>query len=91
MDRALAGVPHIVNGQTLNVNQVRNPQRTFIFKKLGPETTSESLWNALQKFGPLIEATVVRDPRTKKSLGYGYATFLDLIKKVNEYVNSMIA
>ncbi|KAI1713395.1 RNA recognition motif domain-containing protein [Ditylenchus destructor] len=81
LDRALASVPHVVNGQTLNVEQVRNPERTFVFKNLGPDTTSESLWNALQKFGPLIEATVVRDPRTKKSMGYGYGTFLDTFKK----------
>lgn len=44
---------------------------------LGNEVTDAVLANAFQKYGSFAKAKVIRDKRTQKSRGYGFASFLD--------------
>lgn len=44
---------------------------------LGMEATEKDLRAAFEKYGKLISYKVCRHPHTKKSLGYGFVSFLD--------------
>lgn len=59
--------------------QAYQHQGRSLFVRGLPETaTSESLTNLFSQSYPLKHATVVVDPATKKSKGYGFVTFADV-------------
>ncbi|MCJ1318743.1 RNA recognition motif-containing protein [Xylographa vitiligo] len=62
-----------------NLTHKKNiPQsRSLFVRSLPPTTTTESLTELFSQSFPLKHATVVLDPRTKKSKGYGFITFAD--------------
>ncbi|MCJ1475687.1 RNA recognition motif-containing protein [Lambiella insularis] len=51
--------------------------RSLFVRSLPPMTTSESLTELFSQSFPLKHATVVIDPTTKQSKGYGFVTFAD--------------
>ena len=51
--------------------------RSVFVRSLPPNATTESLTEHFSQSYPLKHATVVIDPVTKKSKGYGFATFAD--------------
>ena len=57
----------------------KNPQqsRSLFVRSLPPTTTTESLTELFSQSFPLKHATVVVDPATKQSKGYGFVTFVD--------------
>ena len=55
-----------------------HPQAKSLFvHSLSENVTTESLTGLFSQFYPLKHATVVRDPVTKRSKGYGFVTFAD--------------
>ncbi|KAK6358941.1 RNA recognition motif-containing protein [Orbilia brochopaga] len=52
-------------------------QRTIFVRSLNYSTTTESLAAHFSYFAPLKHATVVVDPATKSSRGFGFVTFTD--------------
>src|SRR5687768_16230163 len=44
---------------------------------LSPEIDDGALWEALQAFGSLSDARVMRDPNGNRSRGYGFVAFRD--------------
>lgn len=53
-------------------------RRSLFVRSLPASTTSEGLTNLFSQSFPLKHATVVVDPVTKKSKGYGFVTFADV-------------
>lgn len=53
-----------------------NDHRIFV-GDLGNEVTDDSLKQAFCKYTSFAKAKVVRDPRTKKSKGFGFVSFTD--------------
>ncbi|MCJ1407028.1 RNA recognition motif-containing protein [Ptychographa xylographoides] len=53
------------------------PSRSLFVRSLPPDSTTESLTKLFSESYPLKHATVVVDPATKKSKGYGFVTFTD--------------
>lgn len=51
--------------------------KSLFVHSLSETVTTESLTSLFSQFYPLKHATVVRDPVTKRSKGYGFATFAD--------------
>lgn len=47
----------------------------LVVSGLGDAVTDESLRDAFVRFGPLVAATVVRDPVTGQVHGYGFVVF----------------
>ncbi|KAJ6257247.1 hypothetical protein Dda_8136 [Drechslerella dactyloides] len=63
-------------------------QRTVFVRSLNYSTTTESLSAHFSYLAPLKHATVVVDPATKASRGFGFVTFTDpadALKAVQEY------
>ncbi|KAI0393955.1 hypothetical protein F5Y17DRAFT_280132 [Xylariaceae sp. FL0594] len=59
--------------------KVQGKSSTSLFVRgLAPQTTSESLTNFFSQHFPVKHATVVLDPQTKKSRGFGFVTFTDV-------------
>ncbi|KAL1957136.1 hypothetical protein VTO42DRAFT_6279 [Malbranchea cinnamomea] len=56
----------------------QNLRRTLFVRSLPPAATTESLTEFFSQFYPIKHATVVLDPSTKQSKGYGFVTFADL-------------
>ncbi|KAJ6085901.1 hypothetical protein N7486_010182 [Penicillium sp. IBT 16267x] len=54
------------------------PKRTLFVRSLPISATSESLAEYFSQSYVIKHATVVSDPQTKKSKGYGFVTFADL-------------
>lgn len=54
------------------------PGRSLFVRSLPPSATTESLTTFFSQNFPLKHATVVVDPSTKKSKGYGFVTFADV-------------
>ncbi|KAI8628631.1 hypothetical protein F5Y19DRAFT_436509 [Xylariaceae sp. FL1651] len=52
--------------------------RSLFVRSLAPNTTTETLTNFFSQHFPVKHATVVIDPQTKLSRGYGFVTFTDL-------------
>jgi nucleolar protein 4 len=52
--------------------------RSLFVRSLAPHTTTETLTNFFSQHFPVKHATVVVDPGTKKSRGYGFVTFTDV-------------
>nr|CDP32578.1 Putative nucleolar protein [Podospora anserina S mat+] len=51
--------------------------RSLFVRSLPPSATSESLTNFFSQHYPVKHATVVLDPKTKTSRGYGFVSFAD--------------
>ncbi|KAK0668659.1 putative nucleolar protein [Cercophora samala] len=51
--------------------------RSLFVRSLPPSATSESLTNFFSQHYPIKHATVVLDPKTKTSRGYGFVSFAD--------------
>ncbi|KAL1998783.1 hypothetical protein VTN02DRAFT_5585 [Thermoascus thermophilus] len=56
----------------------RQPRRTLFVRSLPASATNESLTEYFSQSYVLKHATVVVDPQTKKSKGYGFVTFADI-------------
>ncbi|KAK4138240.1 hypothetical protein BT67DRAFT_437580 [Trichocladium antarcticum] len=52
-------------------------QRSLFIRSLPPSATSESLTEFFSQHYPVKHATVVLDPKTKTSRGYGFVSFTD--------------
>lgn len=52
-------------------------RRSLFVRSLPPSATAESLTEFFSQHYPVKHATVVIDPRTKESRGYGFVTFTD--------------
>ncbi|KAI3320485.1 hypothetical protein HD806DRAFT_234859 [Xylariaceae sp. AK1471] len=52
--------------------------RSLFVRSLAPHTTTETLTNFFSQHFPVKHATVVIDPQTKTSRGYGFVTFTDV-------------
>ncbi|KKY38667.1 putative nucleolar protein 4 [Diaporthe ampelina] len=52
-------------------------RRSLFVRSLPPSATAESLTDFFSQHFPVKHATVVVDPRTKESRGYGFVTFTD--------------
>ncbi|RYC56802.1 hypothetical protein CHU98_g9400 [Xylaria longipes] len=55
----------------------RVDSRSLFVRGLAPRTTSETLTDFFSQHFPVKHATVVIDPQTKSSRGYGFVTFTD--------------
>ncbi|KAI0184986.1 hypothetical protein EV127DRAFT_213539 [Xylaria flabelliformis] len=55
----------------------RVDNRSLFVRGLAPHTTTETLTNFFSQHFPVKHATVVIDPQTKSSRGYGFVTFTD--------------
>ncbi|KAI0435740.1 hypothetical protein F4803DRAFT_544553 [Xylaria telfairii] len=55
----------------------RVDSRSLFVRGLGPHTTTEALTGFFSEYFPVKHATVVVDPQTKSSRGYGFVTFAD--------------
>ncbi|KAI1749236.1 hypothetical protein F4782DRAFT_315837 [Xylaria castorea] len=55
----------------------RVDSRSLFVRGLAPNTTTETLTNFFSQHFPVKHATVVIDPQTKSSRGYGFVTFTD--------------
>ncbi|KAL2043284.1 hypothetical protein N7G274_003590 [Stereocaulon virgatum] len=65
--------------ERVDVQQPKEQQGRSLFVCALPATaTTESLTNLFSQFFPIKHATVVVDPITKKSKGYGFVTFADV-------------
>ena len=51
--------------------------RTLFVRSLPPSTTADSLTEFFSQHFPVKHATVILDPKTKTSRGYGFVTFTD--------------
>jgi len=56
----------------------RHPGRSLFVRGLPDTATTETLTNFFSQSYPLKHATVVTDPTSKKSKGYGFGTFADV-------------
>lgn len=59
-----------------NDESVPVPGKMFI-GGLSWQTTSEALQDYFSKFGEISECTIMKDPGTKRSRGFGFVTFAD--------------
>ncbi|KAI9767204.1 MAG: RNA recognition motif-containing protein [Geoglossum simile] len=76
-DDADAAVEH-AEKHTLSENRPQAaPRRTLFVRSLPFTATTESLTEFFSQSYPLKHATVILDATTKKSKGYGFATFAD--------------
>ncbi|KAI0904407.1 hypothetical protein F4823DRAFT_567744 [Ustulina deusta] len=57
--------------------KARVDSRSLFVRGLAPHTTSETLTDFFSQHFPVKHATVVVDPQTKSSRGYGFVTFTD--------------
>lgn len=55
----------------------RVDSRSLFVRGLAPHTTTEALTDFFSQHFPVKHATVVVDPQTKSSRGYGFVTFAD--------------
>lgn len=55
-----------------------NDHRIFV-GDLGNEVTDELLARSFNRYPSFAKAKIVRDPRTKKSKGFGFVSFLDVV------------
>lgn len=60
-----------------NVSDSHTQAKSLFVHSLSETVTTESLTSLLSQFYPLKHATVVQDPVTKRSKGYGFVTFAD--------------
>lgn len=60
-----------------NVSDSHTQAKSLFVHSLSETVTTESLTSLFSQFYPLKHATVVQDPVTKRSKGYGFATFAD--------------
>ncbi|PGH27094.1 hypothetical protein AJ80_01281 [Polytolypa hystricis UAMH7299] len=58
-------------------DQKQQQRRTLFVRALPPSATTESLTEYFSQSYPIKHATVVIDPKTKQSKGYGFVTFAD--------------
>lgn len=68
------------SGQTSNPPNKKarvESQRSLFIRSLPPSATSESLTEFFSQHYPVKHATVVIDPKTKTSRGYGFISFAD--------------
>ncbi|MCJ1395027.1 RNA recognition motif-containing protein [Xylographa bjoerkii] len=63
--------------QNLHHKKTAPQSRSLFVRSLPPTATTESLTELFSQSYPLKHATVVLDPTTKKSKGYGFITFAD--------------
>ncbi|KAI9216531.1 hypothetical protein BC828DRAFT_339163, partial [Blastocladiella britannica] len=69
-----------------------NDYRLFV-GDLGPEVATQQLEQAFGKYASFQKALVVRNTKTEKSKGYGFASFMnadDYTKAFQEYNNKYI-
>ncbi|MCJ1292836.1 RNA recognition motif-containing protein [Xylographa carneopallida] len=66
--------------------------RSLFVRSLPPTATTESLTELFSQSYPLKHATVVLDPTTKKSKGYGFITFADAedAQQAREHFNGSV-
>ena len=62
---------------TTGSKKTHQTSRSLFIRSLPPTATTESLTEHFSQSYPLKHATVVLDPTTKKSKGYGFVTFAD--------------
>ena len=69
------------NGNDEPVHPSKKPRveksRTLFVRSLPPTTTAETLTEFFSQHFPVKHATVILDPKTKTSRGYGFVTFTD--------------
>ncbi|KAI1344280.1 RNA-binding domain-containing protein [Xylariaceae sp. FL0016] len=73
---ALREEPELVSGRPSKKARVEESRSLFV-RSLPPAATSESLTEFFSQHFPVKHATVVVDPQTKASRGYGFVTFTD--------------
>ena len=63
---------------------ILTPRRIFV-GDLGNECNDEMLYRAFSKYPSLVKVKVIRDKRSNKTKGYGFASFKDSA----DYVKAM--
>lgn len=73
-------IPEIAKNDTIEDTSPAKPQlrRTLFVRSLPLSATTETLTEYFSQSYPLKHATVVVDPKTKQSKGYGFVTFADV-------------
>ncbi|OJD27991.1 hypothetical protein ACJ73_00597 [Blastomyces percursus] len=67
----------VADGDVAASHQKTKSRRTLFVRSLPTSATTESLTEYFSQSYPLKHATVVLDPQTKQSKGYGFVTFAD--------------
>ncbi|KAK4165417.1 putative nucleolar protein [Cladorrhinum sp. PSN259] len=75
-DEVPVGASGESNGHTSKKARVDSNRSLFV-RSLPPNATSESLTDFFSQHYPVKHATVVLDPKTKESRGYGFVSFAD--------------
>lgn len=68
---------HGLEDRNTDTNKPLHRQTLFV-RSLPPSATTETLTEFFSQSYPIKHATVVLDPKTKQSKGYGFVTFTDL-------------
>ncbi|KAK4193634.1 putative nucleolar protein [Podospora australis] len=72
-----AGEPSTTTSNPPSKKARVDKNRSLFVRSLPPSATSESLTNFFSQYYPIKHATVVLDPKTKTSRGYGFVSFAD--------------
>ncbi|KAI1711592.1 RNA recognition motif domain-containing protein [Ditylenchus destructor] len=77
-DRALNSLPHRIDDKEITnvIIKARKSELTLRVLYLSPRTTVKSLRAFYDRFGALAHGEIKKDPSTRKSLGFGYVSFL---------------
>jgi RNA recognition motif-containing protein len=67
--------PHVIDGQSVDVQISPPKELTMFVGDLSPATTSERLRSYFSRFGKLLLADVKQDKLTGESRCFGYITF----------------
>lgn len=74
----IATITGTTKGDTSEASVSKQPRRTLFVRSLPSSATTESLEEYFSQSYVIKHATVVVDPQTKQSKGYGFVTFADL-------------
>ncbi|CAG9941955.1 unnamed protein product [Clonostachys rosea f. rosea IK726] len=81
-----SNIDQIIAEQVINPTNAKQPsakkarveeRRSIFVRSLPPSVTNEGLAEFFSEYFPVKHATVITDPKTKESRGYGFVTFAD--------------
>ncbi|CAH0044000.1 unnamed protein product [Clonostachys solani] len=85
-DNEASNIDQIIAEQVINPTNAKQPsakkarveeRRSIFVRSLPPNVTNEGLAEFFSEYFPVKHATVITDPKTKESRGYGFVTFAD--------------
>lgn len=77
-DQDIVTTTDATKGEASEASASKQPRRTLFVRSLPTSATTESLTEYFSQSYVIKHATVVSDPQTKQSKGYGFVTFADL-------------